>query len=134
MATLSGKVGLVEYKAGQVAGIRDWTVDVNVNTLDHTVFTTAAPQWRATKAGLSSWSGTANGLFDASSTGQTNMRGVLLTPSTGTIKLYLDQVGGEHLAGDIVISGGSYGANIDGDVTANYSFTGNGSLTFTTTT
>lgn len=134
MATLSGKKGLVEYDGGQVASFRNWSLDVDTNMLDHTVWSTGTDQWRSFTDGLSGWSGSFGDLFDAASTGQDDLRTNLLTPASATVKLYLDKDGGEHFTGSAYISSASYGAEIDGDVTASYNIQGTGTLTYSTTT
>ena len=96
MPALSGKKGLVEYKGGQVAFIRNWSFDVNTNMLDVTVWTTGLDQWRSVTPGLSGGAGTFAGFFASStgSTGQVDLRGAMLTPATGTLKLTMDDTGG----------------------------------------
>ncbi len=135
MAALAGKSGLVEYKGVPVFRITGWDVNVNVDMRDHTVFTTGTVTWRTVLPGLSGWSGTFSGFWDAQgSTAQDDCVEAALAGSTGSVKLYADKVGGDHLAGNIYFSGLTAGAQIDGDVTVGFPFTGNGSLAYTTTT
>ena len=137
MAALSGKQGLVEHKAGQVAGIRNWSMDVNTNMLDVTTWTTGTDQWRAMIPGLTGAAGTFAGFYDPSSTGQADIIGgstIILSPTTATLKLYMDKVGGEHFSVPAYISGGGFAADIDGTVDANYSFTAASAVSFATST
>ncbi|MHC5112315.1 MAG: hypothetical protein ACYTHJ_20855 [Planctomycetota bacterium] len=136
MAALSGKKGLVEYKGGQVAYIRNWSMDVNTNMLDVTVWTTGTDQWRAMTPGLSGAAGSFSGFFVGStvSTGQKNVRVNTLTPATGTIKLSMDKDGGESFTGSVYFDSMGHSADIDGTVDSNYSFVFNGAVTFSTTT
>lgn len=134
MATLSGKTGKIEYGGGKVASIRNWTLDSNVNMLDHTVWSTGTDQWRVWKAGLSGWSGTVGDLYDETSTGQDQMRTNFLTPTTATMVLHMDKAAGGSYSGATYISGISMGAAIDGDVTASYSYQGTGALAYSTST
>ena len=136
MPAISGKKGLVDYKGGQVAYIRNWSMDVDTNMLDVTVWTTGTDQWRAMLPGLSGAAGTFGGLFVGStvSTGQKNLRVNVLTPATGTLKLYMDKDGGEHFSVPCYFSGMSHTADIDGTVDASFSFTANGTVAFATTT
>jgi hypothetical protein len=136
MPALSGKLGLVDYKAGQVAEIRNWSLDIDTNLLDITVWTTGTDQWRAITPGLSGAAGTFSGFGVGStvSTGQKNIRTNTLTPATGTLKLYLDKVGGEHFSVPCYFSQASYSADIDGTVDSSYSFRANGTVAFATTT
>jgi predicted secreted protein len=137
MSALSGKVGLVEHKGGQVAGIRNWSMDVDTNMLDVTSFATGEVQWRSMIPGLTGANGTFAGFYDADSTGQADIIGgstIILSPTTATLKLYMDKVGGEHFNVPAYISGGGFAADIDGTVDANFSFTAASAVTFATST
>jgi predicted secreted protein len=134
MGTLTGKSGKIEYAGGKVASIGSWSADVNVDIRDHTTFSTGTLLWRTRKDGLAEWSASADGFFDAASTGQTDIRTNLLTPSTGQFIGYLDKTGGENYRGSCFVSGMSVGADVDGDVTVQFQFEGTGALTYSTAT
>jgi predicted secreted protein len=134
MATLSGKSGKIEYGGGKVASIRNWSLNMDTNMLDHTSWSTGTDQWRSFTAGLSGWSGSAGDLWDETSTGQDTMRTNFLTPSTATIVFHMDKSSGGSFSGACYVSGISMGAAIDGDVTANYTLQGTGALSYSTST
>lgn len=134
MATLSGKSGKIEYGGGKVASIRNWSVNMDANMLDHTSWSTGTDQWRSFTPGLAGWSGTVGDLWDETSTGQDTMRTNFLTPSTAAIVFHMDKANGGSLSGSCYVSGIAMGAAIDGDVTANYTIQGTGALTYSTST
>lgn len=131
---LSGKTGLFTYKGGQVANFDTWNMTITNDTIDVTAFSTGEAQWRQFITGLSSWTATASGNYDLSSTGLDNLRTALLTPSTGTGKFEMDQTAGGGLTGDTYITSGSISAPVDGKVEVDFNFQGNGALTYTTAT
>lgn len=131
---IAGKKGTLSYGGGNVATIMTWSLDVPTDMLDVTSFTTSAPQWRSFIDGLSQWSGSFDGPFDPSSTGQDDLITNTLTPSTAAIVLELDQTGGGKFNGSCFISNGSFNASIDDLTGVSFSFQGTGALSYTTTT
>lgn len=134
MAELSGKSGKINYAGGHVVSLDEWNLTVNTDMLDTTTFTTGTVQWREFISGLSDWSGTIAGNFDAASTGLTDLRTNTLTPSTGQIILYMDKVGGENFRGSALVSTMNVSAPIDGKVETDFGLQGTGALTFSTAT
>lgn len=134
MAELSGKSGKIEYAGGMVEGFNSWSLDVNVDMHDVTTFTTGTLQWRNFIAGISSWSGSIEGLFTTTSTGLTNLRTNALTPTTGQFVGYMDKSGGENLRGSVLIQTMGHNVDIDGTVDVAFSFQGTGALTYSTAT
>lgn len=139
MAGISGKQGTVSYAGGVVATINNWSLDINNDALEVTSFTTAVPQWRSFLAGLNSWSGSVSGFWALStaagtSTGQKDMQDNILTPTTGTLVLEVDQTGGAKYSGDVVLTRQSVSVAVDGVADVSWDFTGNGAVTYTTTT
>ena len=134
MAEISGKVALVEYGGVFIQSLDNWTVTVDTNMLDITTFSTGDLQFRSFTPGLAGWTATVSGNFDSTSTGLDDLRINTLTPSTATVTLYADKVGGESLTGNTFISGMGQTAAIDGKVEIDFSLQGNGVLTFSTTT
>jgi len=140
MAAVSGKVGKIQYKGNKVLGVRGWTLDMDTNMTEVTSWTTGTEQWRSYVPGLTGAVGTFTGFFDPTSTGQKDIRvGAGLSTSivaltTGTIQLYIDRSGGEHLTGGVYFTGQSFDADIDGTVNFDGSFRFNGAVTFATAT
>jgi predicted secreted protein len=133
MAAISGRNGAVQYKAKSFLSADHWDITVNSDMLDVTSFSTVGVQWRSFLPGLSGWSGTVSGLYNLTDTtaqkvAQTN----ILTPATGTIKLFISDTGLENLSGSVYFQ--SYGVNVDvaDSEKFNFAFQGNGALTYAT--
>lgn len=135
MASLSGKAAEVKYSTdSKLVGFNSWSIDADANMLDVTTYTTGTLQWRSFIAGLSGFTGTISGFFDAASTGQTILRTNMLTPTTALFVGYFDKVGGENLRGSVLISTMSHSVDIDGTADVTFSMQGTGSLTYSTAT
>lgn len=136
MAAIAGKFGMVHYKGVPVYRINSWSVDIDVDPLDVTSWSTGTDQWKANIAGLSGWSGSISGFWDVStaSTAQKDLQTNVLTPATGTITLEGAKVTGGKFAGDVVLTRNSLGFTIEGVGETSFDFVGNGALTYTTTT
>ena len=135
MAAVTGKGGTILYKAGSVASIGGWSIDVDNAMHDITAFSTAVVQWREFAAGLSGWTGSIDGVgFDSASTGMNNLIVDTLSPTTATVVLEIDKVAGGKLTGSVFLSAGSFGADIDGMSNASWTMQGTGAVAFTTST
>ena len=120
MTHRAGRTGQVDA-AATVTGIRNWTLDYTVDTVETTDFADAGVGTFLPT--ISRWSGTLEGLKD----------GVPLTLGTSstaiTIKLYESQIGSEFWTGDCFITGISTNTAFDGAVTYAYTFQGTAALT-----
>lgn len=134
MAAVAGKGGTVTYAGGNVATLKEWSLDISPDIHDVTSFTTAAPAWKDVIAGLNGWTGSLSGTFDAASTGQNTLITNSITPVEAAIILEKDQVNGGKYSGQSLISGASVGTAIDGLVDMSWDIQGTGALTYTTTT
>lgn len=134
MTAITGKGGNVEYGGGHVATINSWSLDVNTSMHDVTSFTTSAAKWRTFVDGLSGWTGSIDGIYDPTSTGQADLVAATLTPASATVVLELDQVAGGSLTGSIFLESMSLGVDIDSPVDASWSMQGTGALAFSTST
>jgi len=136
MAALTGKSGIVHYKGVPVYRIQNWTINVQTDMRDHTSFTTGTLQWRVMAPGLSGANGTFSGFWDPStgSTAQRDCMDAALAASTGSVILYGDKTGGPNLRGNTYFSGFTAGSQVDGDATADFNFTFNGAVTYSTAT
>ena len=123
----------MQYKGVPVININQFDLDFGPDTLDVTAFSTGTKQWRDFIAGLSQWSGSFAGFFDTASTAQTDLRTNVLTPATGTVRLEVDKEVGGSFSGDVILSQ-SVSVPIEGTADVTYSFQGNGTLTYATTT
>lgn len=135
MAAITGKEGLVEYKGVPVFRINNWNVDVQTDMRDHTSFTTGTLQWRTIAPGLSGANGTFSGFWDPEgSTAQKDCMDNALAASTGNITLIGNKTQGDSLTGAVFFSGFSVASAVDGDATADFNFTFNGAVSYSTTT
>jgi hypothetical protein len=133
MAALSGRNGLVKYKTKTLVSIDHWDCNVSNDMLDVTSFSSAGVQFRSFKPGLSGFSGSFSGHYDiADSSGQKVCQTAALAATTGTIKLYLSDSGGEALNGSVYFTNETATVDIADTEKVVFSFQGSGALTFTT--
>ena len=118
---LAGRTGMVNI-SGDIAGIRNWTLDYTVDMLDTTDFADGA----ATNAartfipGLSGWSGTFEGLKDGAPQG---------LGFSSSITLKLEEDAGLFWQGSAYITGIHPSVSVDGVITYTYDFQGTSALT-----
>lgn len=134
MAAITGKNGTISYAGGSVARINSWSLDVDTNMHDVTSFTTDAVAWREFTDGITGWSGSIDGIFDPTSTGQNNMIVATLAPTTAAVVFELDKVAGGSFTGSVFLNSLSAGSDIDGTADMGWSVQGTGALTYSTTT
>ena len=134
MAAITGKNGTISYAGGSVARINSWSLDVDTNMHDVTSFTTDAVAWREFTDGITGWSGSIDGIFDPTSTGQNNMIVATLAPTTAAVVFELDKVAGGSFTGSIFLNSLSAGSDIDGTADMGWSVQGTGALSYSTTT
>lgn len=141
MALLSGNNGKVEIGGKAVAAVTNFSIEITSDTLETSTMGTDV---RTFIKGLSSWSGSADVMieFDATTgnlTG-TNFISALngtagLVGNTGTTFVaYMDSVGspsGKKWSGNVVITGFTQEAAMDGMITGSISFQGTGPITYT---
>jgi len=134
MAVLHGKGGLIKYKTKTLVNMNAWNLTVDNEIIDVTAFSSAGVNYRAWTPGFGSWNGSVSGFADlADTSGQAVIRTNILTPATGTIKLFLNDSGTQHFYGDVYWRSGTYGASVDAVEPVVFNFQGNGALTYSTT-
>ena len=120
MAHVAGRAGQVDA-AAEVTGIKNWTIDYTVDTVEVTDFADSGVATYLPT--ISRWSGTFDGLKD----------GVPLTLGTSataiTIKLYETQTASQFWTGDCFITGITSNTSFDGAVTYAYTYQGTAALT-----
>ena len=134
MAGVSGKEGTISWAGGSVAGFDNWNMDINVDMLDVTSFSTGTSQWREFTPGLSNAAGTISGNFDAASTGLNDLIVATITPTTGDLILEADKNAGGKYTVPAFISTLSNTVAIDGKSEVSLGFQGTGTVAYTTTT
>ena len=140
MAILTGNNGVVKLDASvggsvaTIAAVRNFSVELTRDTIETSTMGTDV---RTFLTGLSQWSGSADIYFDpVATTGHLAVHSVLnptsgtVGQSTLTIELYLADTAGKF-SGEIIITGFTVNATMDGMVEASISFQGSGACTFT---
>ena len=142
MAILTGNNGRIllsktvggSVDATKVAAVRNFSIELTRDTIETT---TMSVDVRTYINGLSSWSGSADIYFDSASTSGHLDYFPVLNPTQGTVgqgtvavELYLADSAGKF-NGNIIITGFTVNATMDGMVEASISFQGSGACTFT---
>jgi len=118
---ISGKAGQVDA-ASEVLGIKSWTLDYTVDTLDVTDFDDNGV--KAYIVGCSGWSGSFEGYKEAAPLG--------LAGAAVNIALKESQTATQKWTGSAYITGIHVNTSHDGIVTYSYDFQGTGDLTVAT--
>jgi len=143
MAILTGNNGVVKLDASvggavaTIAAVRNFSVELTRDTIETTTMS-ATTDSRTYLTGLSQWSGSADIYFDSSATAPGHFAThSVLNPTQGTvgqgtltIELYLNDTAGKF-SGEVIITGFTVSAAMDGMVEASISFQGSGACTFT---
>jgi predicted secreted protein len=140
MAILTGNNGNIKLDAtvggsvATIAQVRNFSVEITRDTIETS---TMGVDVRTYLAGMSAWSGSADIYFDsAASTGHLAVHTVL-NPTSGTVgqatltfEGYLADTAGKF-SGEVIITGFTVTASMDGMVEASISFQGSGACTYT---
>ena len=140
MAILTGNNGVIKLDAtvggsvATIAAVRNFSVELTRDTIETT---TMGVDVRTYLKGMSSWSGSADIYYDpAASTGHLAVHTVL-NPTSGTVgsstltfEGYLADTAGKF-SGEVIVTGFTVNATMDGMVEASISFQGSGACTFT---
>jgi predicted secreted protein len=140
MAILTGNNGVIKLDAtvggsvATIAAVRNFSIELTRDTIETT---TMGVDVRTYLTGLSAWSGSADIYYDpAASTGHLAVHTVL-NPTSGTVgsstltfEGYLADTAAKF-SGEVIITGFTVNATMDGMVEASISFQGSGACTFT---
>ena len=144
MATLVGNNGVVKIDAtiggspAQVAGVRNFTVEMTADTIETTVMSNDTRTYRK---GLSTWSGSADVYLDSENlvTGSffTAIAPLILTSgtvgeATATVELFLADTNNKF-SGECIITGFTVNSSFDGMVEASITFQGTAGVTYSAT-
>jgi predicted secreted protein len=140
MAILTGNNGNIKLDASvggsvaTIAQVRNFSVELTRDTIETT---TMGVDVRTYLTGLSSWSGSADIYFDSASSGGHFNTHAVLNPTSGTVgqatltfEGYLADAAGKF-SGEVIITGFTVTASMDGMVEASISFQGSGACTYT---
>ena len=131
MATYTGNAGVVKVGGTALAEITGFSIENSTATIDNTTMGDSA---RTFATGLESWSGTADIIYESTEHGTiTALNGGLA--GTVTTEFYPNGTGsGERkISGEVIVTGYSMSASLDGMITASISMQGSGQLTWTGT-
>ena len=140
MAILTGNNGVLKLDAtvggsvATIAAVRSFSVELTSDTIETSTMGTDV---RTYVKGMSSWSGSADIYYDsAASTGHLAVHTVL-NPTSGavgngtlTFEGYLADTAGKF-SGEVIVTGFTVNATMDGMVEASISFQGSGACTYT---
>ena len=123
MAHVSGKAGNVTITAGDITGVKSWTLDYSVDMLDTTDFIDGAATnaARTFLPALSTWSGS----FEVVKGSAPSALGTSATP----VALKLEEDGSVFWTGNAFVTGIHASTSVDGLVMYTYDFQGTGELT-----
>jgi predicted secreted protein len=139
MAILTGNNGNIKLDNASgtlatVAQVRNFSVEITRDTIETT---TMGVDVRTYLAGMSSWSGSADIYFDSASSGGHFNTHAGLNPTQGTVgsgtltfEGYLADAAGKF-SGEVIVTGFTVTASMDGMVEASISFQGSGACTYT---
>lgn len=125
MATFAGKDGIVKTGANTIAEVRSWELSTEAATVDTTVM---GDEWESHSVTFKRWSGSVSALWDDT---DTNGQETLTEGASITIHFLPEgeTTGDEDYNGTATVTQVTRRASHDGIVEADFSFTGNGSLT-----
>ena len=140
MAILTGNNGNIKLDSSvggsvaTIAQVRNFSIELTRDTIETT---TMGVDVRTYLTGLSSWSGSADIYFDSASSGGHFNTHAVLNPTSGTVgqstltfEGYLADTAGKF-SGEVIVTGFTVNATMDGMVEASISFQGSGACTFT---
>lgn len=129
IAGKNGKVVLGSSSSGKVVGIKNWSLELSLDTLETTAL---GDDWKKYISGLKEWTASSEGDYGVptDTTGQQALQTAFLNGEVVTLKLYVDDK--NYYTGEAFISSLSIEDPVDDVVSISIEFTGNGALTFET--
>lgn len=132
MASLTGNAGVISINSQTIAEVRSYSIDVTADTIESTVMGDNSRQY---VPGLSSFSGSADVYWDATHFTTADLDGLIqgtVGDSGDVVALIVyPATSGANWNGNIVLTGYSISASMDGMIEASVSFQGTGALTYT---
>ncbi len=129
VAGKNGKVVIGESATKKVVGIKNWSLELSLDTLETTAL---GDDWKNYITGLKEWSASSEGDYEVpvDADGQQALQDAFLNGTTVTVKLYVD--GTNYYKGEAYINSLSIEDPVDDVVSISIEFTGTGALTFET--
>ena len=127
---VAGKNGKVEIGADaskKVVGIKNWSLELSLDTLDTTCL---GDDWKKYITGLKEWTASSEGDYEVpvDKEGQAALQDAYLSGQTVRVKLIVDST--NYYTGEAYISSLSIEDPVDDVVSISIEFTGDGGLTF----
>ena len=129
VAGKNGKVVIGESATKKVVGIKNWSLELSLDTLETTAL---GDDWKNYITGLKEWSASSEGDYEVpvDADGQQALQDAFLNGTTVTVKLYVH--GTNYYKGEAFINSLSIEDPVDDVVSISIEFTGTGALTFET--
>lgn len=127
VAGKNGKVIIGESGNQKVAAIKNWSLELSLETLETTAL---GDDWKNYITGLKEWSASSEGDYEVptDTQGQAALQEAYLAGTTVTVKLYVD--GTNYYQGTAYISSLSIEDPVDDVVSISLELTGTGELSF----
>ena len=127
VAGKGGKVVIGDGAAKKVVGIKSWSLELSLDTLETTAL---GDDWKNYITGLKEWSASSEGDYEVpvDEEGQAALQSAFLNGTTGVVKLYVD--GKNYYMGEAYINSLSIEDPVDDVVSISIEFTGTGALSF----
>ncbi len=123
----NGKLAIGSSNPVKVVGIKNWSLDLSIDTLDTTAL---GDDWKNYITGLKEWSASAEGDYNVhtDSAGQEALQLAFLTGESVDVSLYVND--SNAYKGKAVIASLAVEDPVDDVVSISIEFTGSGALTF----
>jgi TP901-1 family phage major tail protein len=127
IAGKAGKVAIGTTNPSTVVGIKNWSLDLSLDTLETTAL---GDDWKSYIAGLKEWTASSDGDFNVHTdeAGQEALQQAFLNGTPVDVQFYVDDT--HYYTGSAIIASLSIEDPVDDVVSISIDFTGNGSISF----
>ncbi len=126
MAVMVGNAAALKISTNTIGEMDNWSLDVQTGLEETQAF---GDTWKERTSTIKEWSGSGSGRLDTADTnGHVALKTAFLAGSTVAIRFYVD--GTNYYSGNAFVQA-SFSAPENGIITASYTFTGTGALSYT---